>query len=174
MSWRDAEYQNTPTALARYFAMKSGTGTGTSAWEYEAKTEPKALTPWPELYLRCWRAKHCLAAKVVEVEVEIDVEVEAERQRQLQRAVNQGINNLGQQQQIQQRYRANAWPGFAWQEMEGVGGVMKGKKKVKVGVGSWVAATAPAAGQDPDAARNWCGWCERVVLGRNEHVVLES
>lgn len=121
-------------------------------WEYEA------IMLWPEESVRCWRAARCVAVKEVEVEVEVEAEA-------------QGGGN------------ASHGAGYGWQEVEGVGGVMKWKRKVKVGIGSWVAgwgargdgsAERRRAAQDPDKARNWCGWCERVVLGRRDEMMMEG
>lgn len=127
------------------------------SWEYEA------VKLWPRESIRCWRATECVAVEEVEVEVEVDAELQ-----QQQREGSKEGGNAGQ-----------ARAGYEWQEMEGVGGGMKGKRRVKVGVGNWVAEgwdmqadgsalrrqqQQPGAAADPDAGRNWCGWCERVVL----------
>lgn len=113
----------------------------------------------------------CLAVREVEVEVEFEPTQLQQQQQQQCGFFHEGGEGTGNAGYQQRRQRAGAGY-YAWQEVEGVGGVMKGKRKVKLKVGGWVeAASMPAGGRrgvqprdDDEALRNWCGWCERVVL----------
>lgn len=159
---RDAVYLNTRTVLARYGVMKSGrwgTGIDHDTTGGHADAVHQHGTPlWPEESVRCWRGSRCLAAKEVEVEVEVEA------------------------QGAQDRGNAGHSAGYWYQEIEGVGGVMKAKRRVKLGVGDWVKGGGEPqrggssgrhhAALDPDEARSWCGWCERVVLGRKDEEMM--
>lgn len=112
--------------------------------------------------MRCWREGRCLAAEVVEIEVE---------------AVEEGGGDAGSGGNV---YGGAAGAGYWRQEVEGVGGVIKAKRKVKVGLGAWVSRWGVgqgeerrgAAAQEPGEARSWCGWCERVVLGEGVESIV--
>lgn len=126
---------------------------------------------WPEESVRCWLGAQCLSAKEVEVEVEVEAEAQVRG-----RAWQDGGGHYGE-----------SAAGYECQEVEGVGGAMKGKRKVKVGIGGWVTGwdmqgdeneSSPkrrrtATVQDPSEARSWCGWCERVVLGSRDEMEVE-
>jgi len=71
--------------------------------------------------------------------------------------------------------RADHGPGYLRQEVEGLGGVMKKKvkKRVKVGATVWEYDDERESGKylEREASgeqRSWCGWCSRVVLGRED------
>ena len=71
--------------------------------------------------------------------------------------------------------RADHAPGYLRQEVEGLGGVMKKKvkKRVKVGATVWEYDDERESGKylEREASgeqRSWCGWCSRVVLGRED------
>lgn len=198
LSWRDAEYETVRKArraLARRFVavqLGAGAGVGSGSGQYE-----RGLGQWPdECVIQCWRATRCLAVREVEVEVEASG-MELQQQQQQRQSFNEGGNERGNERGNGNGnagyYQQRADPGYAWQEVEGVGGVMKGKRKVKVGVGGWVdlppggrgglLAEAAAGGlgvqqkeEDDDDDRalwNWCGWCERVVLEAGAEAKVE-
>ena len=171
-------------------AMIAATAAVPSAREHEA------ATLWPEESVRCWRGARCLGAKEVEVEVEVETETQ---QRVYARAQEKSRENSNSNAA---HHHHAATAGYAWQEVEGVGGVMKGKRRVKVGIGgrvmSWASSRPEGLGlglslsgsgsesaerrqrdgtaRDPveeeKESRSWCGWCERVVLGRKDEMML--
>lgn len=63
--------------------------------------------------------------------------------------------------------------GYLWQEIEGLGGIVKKKVRKRERVGGTVREWEDEReGKDEvlgrekrGAERNWCGWCGRVVLG---------
>lgn len=58
--------------------------------------------------------------------------------------------------------------GYWKQEIEGVGGAVKAKGKSKLKIG------APVIDGDGGKAneRMWCGWCDRVALGREDEASI--
>lgn len=147
-------------------------------WNNEA-----TMAPWHEESVHCWRDADCVEAE--EVDVEHTVEVEVGRWRR----------------DAQEKEKGNAGhyaPRYVWQEVEGVGGMMKGKKKVKVKIGGWFLrwgtthrehGASGSLGASPSTerrrrpvaqapreregeARSWCGWCDRVVLGREDELIM--
>ena len=54
--------------------------------------------------------------------------------------------------------------GYLRREVEGIGGVVKGKGWKKVRLGGRV----DGGGGGEAGGRGWCGWCERFILGKDE------
>lgn len=68
--------------------------------------------------------------------------------------------------------------GYLRQEMEGIGGIVRGKYKKMVRVGRTVKEyederdTAEYLGREARReCRSWCAWCDRVVLGKKDRIL---
>lgn len=68
--------------------------------------------------------------------------------------------------------------GYIWQEVEGIGGVVKKKvkKRIKFGATVWEYDDERGSGKylEREASgkeRSWCGWCGRVVKGERDREI---
>lgn len=140
----DTTYMRAWTWRARYstFGLGTGIGEGTSGVE-------------------CGRGRTCLAARYIEKEIDCDADELAELRREMDRLGGSG----------------RSWSGTSYltQELEGIGGVMKRKvrKSVKVGatVREWEDERETGiylAREREEGGRSWCGWCERVIVGKQD------
>jgi len=72
-------------------------------------------------------------------------------------------------------------PGYLRQEIEGIGGVVKKKvkKKIRTGATVWEFDDERESGKylEREASglqRSWCGWCNRVVMGKIDRELVED
>jgi hypothetical protein len=111
--------------------------------------------------VECGRSVNCLAAKTVEHEIDCDAESLAALQEEAAKVEADGTGR--------------SWKGTSYmmQEIEGVGGVVKGKVKKRVKVGAVVReyqderekGVQRLEREASGRVRSWCAWCERVVPG---------
>ena len=119
--------------------------------------------------VQCARGERCLDARNIEVEMDCDgTPDEADSRPSSQQS---GVNGATSHDTSGEVEKA----GYFRQEIEGVGGRVRGKYKKMVRVGR----TVEEYEEERDTAeylrrevrqecRSWCGWCNRVVLGRKD------
>ncbi|MCJ1382090.1 hypothetical protein MMC17_005202 [Xylographa soralifera] len=117
--------------------------------------------------VKCGRGDHCLAAKDIEMEIDCAAE---------------GLSSLVWVDAFQRESTTEeSWidtgekAGYLTQEMEGIGGVVKKKVKKRVKVGKTVREYEDEREKAEYLEReirmenrSWCGWCDRVILGKRE------
>jgi hypothetical protein len=107
--------------------------------------------------VECGRQASCLAVRLIEQEEECDADALAQ--------IESEAEGSG---------RSWSSAGFAAQEMEGVGGVVKMKVKRMVRVGAEVdefddGEEGPSLDREiKGAVRSFCGWCNRVIPAKHE------
>ena len=156
--WRapaDTDYKRIWTWRTRYSTYLGGLGTGIGEG-YEG--------------VKCGRGALCLAARCTEVEVDC----EAASGSSTGGTPKEG-NSRPSSQQSSSDSSGEDKAGYLRQEMEGIGGAMRGKVKQRVKVGQTVVEyedereSGEYLGREARGQhRSWCGWCERVVPGKKD------
>ncbi|KAI4099681.1 MAG: hypothetical protein LQ339_005846 [Xanthoria mediterranea] len=151
----DTNYLRIWTWRTRYSTYLGGLGTGIGEGNEGVK---------------CWRGEKCMAAQ--EVEVEID---RSEEGRVSDRESSESDSERHWPEGEGKEERAGYWQ----QEIEGIGGVVKKKIRKRVRVGKTVKEWEDERDGKDDVlgresrgeGRSWCGWCGRVVWGKNDRQI---
>ena len=150
----DTDYKRIWTWRTRYSTYLGGLGTGIGEGNEG---------------VQCARGENCLNARNIEVEMDYDGTPDEIDSRptstQLHSNGNSGPDPLADSEKA----------GYFRQEMEGIGGTVRGKCKKMVRVGRTVEEyederdTGEYLGREARREhRSWCGWCDRMVLGRKD------
>ena len=150
----DTDYKRIWTWRTRYSTYLGGLGTGIGEGNEGVK---------------CARGENCLSARNVEVEVDCEGtpdEVDSRpTSRQTSANGSLGPDTSGDGEKA----------GYFRQEMEGIGGIVRGKYKKMVRVGRTVEEYEDERDsgdylerEKARECRSWCGWCDRVVPGKND------
>ena len=131
--------------------------------------------------VKCARGAACLAMQEIEVEVDCDQEVHADDGNDSAPSTEPGPEThgtiaSGDSSAVStptQEHRADA--GYMRQEIEGIGGGLRGKVKKRKRVGHPVREFEDEREQagfllreSCGDRRGWCGWCERVVPDKHD------
>ena len=123
--------------------------------------------------VKCARGENCIDSRNIEVEMDCDGtpdEVDSRPGSQPSGAKSTLTHEaIGEMEK----------PGYFRQEMEGIGGVVRGKYKKMVRVGRTVEEyederdSGEYLGREAHRKhRSWCGWCDRVVPGKHDMDIL--
>ena len=175
----DITYKRVWTWRSRYSTHIGGLGTGMGEGNQGQK---------------CGRGDQCLAGKDLEVEIDCSAEQAAAdeplfHQRTHSQSSHLSSDNYGHSHlhtahhdpsstltlAPSRRSSTDQSPGYFRQEIEGIGGVVKKKVKKRVRVGATVTEyedereTGKYLEREAEGInRSWCGWCSRVVPGRDD------
>lgn len=120
--------------------------------------------------VKCARGRECEGAVDVEVEFECG---SGGGSRNGSASSLSGGNDSGEGEGGESAWGEKDGAGYLWQEIEGLGGVVKKKVRKRERVGATVREWEDEReGKDEvlgrekrGTERSWCGWCGRVVLG---------
>lgn len=157
----DTTYMRVWTWRTRYSTYLGGLGTGIGEGNEGVK---------------CGREQQCLAAREVEVEVDCegdDLAATNHHHTSGNTAEAAAVNNNQDDTiTVAKIVDDNKETGYLRQEIEGIGGVVKKKLKIRVRVGAvveeWEDERESAdylAREIRGEERSWCGWCQRVIPG---------
>lgn len=151
----DTDYKRIWTWRTRYSTYLGGLGTGIGEG-YEG--------------VKCGRGENCLAARFTEVEVDCD----AAGIGSASGTPKEGDSRPSSQQSDSDGSGEDK-AGYFRQEVEGIGGAMRGKVKRRVKVGQTVVEYEDEresgeylVREARGGHRGWCGWCDRVVPGKKD------
>lgn len=162
----DTTYMRVWTWRTRYSTYLGGLGTGIGEGNEGVK---------------CGREQQCLAAREVEVEVDCEAEdlaANAEVDDGTTMAIIPAVTATSSTNSLVDESKET---GYLRQEIEGIGGVVKKKLKIRVKVGAVVEEwederecagylTREMRGEE----RSWCAWCQRVVPGIKDRDVKDE
>lgn len=120
--------------------------------------------------MKCARGRECEGA----VDVEVEFECSSGGGRNASDSSLSGASDGGGEREgSESPWGEKDEAGYLWQEIEGLGGVVKKKVRKRERVGGTVKewedereGKDEALGREKRGAeRSWCGWCGRVVLG---------
>ena len=154
----DTTYMRVWTWRTRYSTYLGGLGTGIGEGNEGVK---------------CGREQQCLAAREVEVEVDCGGDDLATTNHTTSNTVEAAaVKNNEDTTTAAKIVDDNKETGYLRQEIEGIGGVVKKKLKIRVRVGAvveeWEDERESAdylSREIRGEERSWCGWCQRVIPG---------
>ena len=154
----DSDYKRIWNWRVRYSSYLGGLGTGIGEGNEGVK---------------CARGEKCIDARNIEVEMDCDGTPEETESRP--NSQQSGVNAIPHHEANGEIEKA----GYFRQEIEGVGGRVRGKFKKMVRVGKTVEEyeeerdiTDYLRREARQECRSWCGWCDRVVPGKKDQHLL--
>ncbi|KAI9787057.1 MAG: hypothetical protein M1816_007728 [Peltula sp. TS41687] len=166
----DTTYMRVWTWRTRYSTYLGGLGTGIGEGNEGVK---------------CGREQQCLAAREVEVEVDCEGDDLAATSHTASTTMETTTTAVDINEDTTAAAAAkvvddNKETGYLRQEIEGIGGVVKKKLKIRVRVGAVVEewedereSSDYLSREIQGEERSWCGWCQRVIPGIKDEILEE-